>query len=179
MRISMKRFPHLPALLPCFVAACLFFFSAMQALAQGIITGGLTGFVADPSGAVIPNASVVAVNNNTKGAFKTVSGSDGTFTMTDLPIGTYTVTFTAVGFSKNTVENAQVVTGLATSLNNRILQPGVFGRDGAGCGELRCTAGHYDVGEFGYRGIEGAAGAACVWRLRYHCAAGARYRFYA
>jgi hypothetical protein len=92
--------------------------------AQGIITGSLTGFVTDSSGAVIPNASVTAVNNSTRALFKSTVGGDGTFVIRDLPVGTYTVTITGgAGFSKDTVQNVQVNAGNATSIGNQGLPP--------------------------------------------------------
>ena len=92
--------------------------------AQGIITGSLTGFVTDSSGAVIPNASVSAVNDSTKALFKTTVGADGTFVIRDLPVGTYTVTINGgEGFSKDTIQNAQVNAGNATSIGNQSLAP--------------------------------------------------------
>ena len=78
----------------------------------------------DTSGAVIPNASVTAVNNSTRGVFKSTVGADGTFVIRDLPVGTYTVTINGgEGFSKDTIQNAQVNAGNATSLGNQSLAP--------------------------------------------------------
>jgi hypothetical protein len=97
--------------------------SGTSALAQGIITGALTGFVVDSSGAAVAGASITADNDATKGVFKSVTGSDGTFTLSDLPIGSYTVTIVQEGFSKSTVQNVQIDTGKTTSIGNQKLQP--------------------------------------------------------
>src|ERR1700722_10802721 len=102
----------------CSLALFLLLLHATTSHAQGIITGSLTGFVADSSGAAVPNVSISAVNNSTGGYFKGVSGADGTFVIRDLPIGTYTVTITEQGFGKVTVQNAQVNAGGATSIGN-------------------------------------------------------------
>jgi hypothetical protein len=107
----------------CSFALFLLLFHPTPSHAQGIITGSLTGFVADSSGAAVPNVSISAVNNSTGGYFKGVSSADGTFVIRDLPIGTYTVTITEQGFSKVTVQNAQVNAGTATSIGNRTLSP--------------------------------------------------------
>ena len=64
--------------------------------------GSITGTVIDPSGAVVPNATVTATNNATNNATneKTTqnSSSSGVFTLSPLNPGTYTVTFSAPGF---------------------------------------------------------------------------------
>jgi Carboxypeptidase regulatory-like domain len=111
-----------PSLLSLGLFLCLL--NPASSNAQGIITGSLTGFVTDSSGAVIPNASVTAVNNSTKALFKSAVGGDGTFVIRDLPVGTYTVTITGgAGFSKDTVQNVQVNAGNATSIGNQGLPP--------------------------------------------------------
>ena len=85
------------------------------AWAQG--SGSIVGTVADPTGAVIPGAEVVATNNAT-GATRTVnSGADGTFAFRQLPPGNYNVTVTAQSFKTLTTENVPVQVGLAFTLN--------------------------------------------------------------
>jgi Carboxypeptidase regulatory-like domain len=91
--------------------------------AQGIITGSLTGFISDSSGAAIPNAPISVENNATRGFYKGVSGGDGTFVIRDVPIGTYTVTINMQGFSRDTVQNVQVNAGATTSIGNQRLAP--------------------------------------------------------
>ena len=119
----------MPGVLKKFVApfvtalVILLVVSTPLCIAQGIITGSLTGLVSDTSGAAIPNAPVTAENNATRGFFKGVSGADGTFVIRDLPVGTYTVTISVQGFSKDTVQNAQVNAGAATSIGNQRLAP--------------------------------------------------------
>jgi Carboxypeptidase regulatory-like domain len=123
MSRMLNRF--LPMLLVGFVMSTLFVTSLLPPalLAQGIITGSLTGFVSDSSGAAVVNASVTAENESTKGLFKTVTGSDGTFTLRDLPVGSYTVSIVNEGFSKDTIQQALVTTGNTTSIGNQKLQP--------------------------------------------------------
>jgi hypothetical protein len=72
--------------------------SAPVATAQGIITGGITGSVVDQTGAVIPNATVKAVNEATGGTLQVSTNGEGTFVINDVPLGSYTVTVTANGF---------------------------------------------------------------------------------
>src|SRR5271167_4698906 len=73
------------------LALCPGFLNSFSAYGQGIITGALTGFIQDSSGAVVPNVPIMAVNNSTGAVFRASTGSDGTFTLRDLPIGDYNV----------------------------------------------------------------------------------------
>src|SRR3954469_18438048 len=74
---------------------------AVQGFAQGGATGAITGTVQDPSGAVVANADVRVTNQDTgvvERALKT--GPDGSFTAQLLPVGTYTVSVQAPGFTE-------------------------------------------------------------------------------
>ena len=73
--------------------------------------GAINGTVSDPSGAVIPNAQVRAMESSTGIEHSTVSTSDGQFSFQDLPLGLYNVTVTAPGFPSYTVEKVEVVAG--------------------------------------------------------------------
>jgi len=59
---------------------------------------GITGTVADASGAVVPNAKVTVTNQATQVASHAVTSSAGTYTVTDLIPGTYTVQVELPGF---------------------------------------------------------------------------------
>src|SRR2546426_1109940 len=73
-------------------------------LAQGPV-GTLNGTILDPTGAVVPGATVVAVNNATGVESKTTSTSAGAYTLPYLPAGTYTVRASAPNFKTSTAEN--------------------------------------------------------------------------
>ncbi|MFZ0198820.1 MAG: TonB-dependent receptor [Candidatus Sulfotelmatobacter sp.] len=74
---------------------------AVAAFAQGGARGAITGTVTDPSGAVISSATVTITNQDTGVTERTTStGSQGTFSATLLPVGTYRIEVTAAGFSK-------------------------------------------------------------------------------
>ena len=83
---------------------------------QGIVTGSITGTVADPTGAVVPGATVT-VTDPTKGVKRSVtSGGDGTFSFGDLAIGKYTVTINGTGFAPLTLNNVEVDANRVQSL---------------------------------------------------------------
>ncbi|PYT20685.1 MAG: hypothetical protein DMG57_41320 [Acidobacteria bacterium] len=60
----------------------------------------VTGTVSDQSSAVIPNASVILKQESTGSLRRTVSNTDGYFTITGIPAGTYGVSVEAQGFVK-------------------------------------------------------------------------------
>ncbi|MBV8672226.1 MAG: TonB-dependent receptor, partial [Acidobacteriaceae bacterium] len=91
---------------------CAFGLIYQTAVGQGITTGSITGTVADQQGAVVPQASITAVQTTTNANFKTVSGSDGLFAIHDLPIGDYTLTITSGNFNPLTVRNIYVSAGV-------------------------------------------------------------------
>jgi hypothetical protein len=80
---------------------------ATSILCGQTITSSLTGTVRDPSGAVVPGATITAVNaaNNSKG--QTTSASNGSYLLLGLSPGTYTVAVQASGFKK--YEHAGIV----------------------------------------------------------------------
>ena len=96
----------------------------VPACGQGIVTGSITGTVGDPTGAVIPGATVT-LTDTTKGVKRTVSsGSDGAFSFGDLPIGSYTVMITGGGFSPLTLSNVEVDANRVQSLGLKKLVTG-------------------------------------------------------
>lgn len=71
-------------------------FSATSLYAQAL--SGITGTVTDSSGALVPNAKVTVTNVATQVASHTVTSSSGSYTVTDLIPGTYTVQVEDPGF---------------------------------------------------------------------------------
>jgi hypothetical protein len=70
-------------------------------LAYGqVSTGQILGTVTDPSGSVIPGASVTVTNVGTGVVWRTTSDTQGEYKVPQLPIGNYTVTVKAAGFSQ-------------------------------------------------------------------------------
>ncbi|WP_263383073.1 TonB-dependent receptor domain-containing protein [Granulicella arctica] len=93
-----------------------------EAIAQAD-QGAITGFVKDPTGAVIPNADVTVVNTDTGLSLNVKSNSSGVFVFAPLKIGNYSVTATAPNFAPLTQ------TGLRVDIQTRLgvnltLQPG-------------------------------------------------------
>ena len=61
-------------------------------------TGALTGAVTDTAGAIVPNVAVTVTNTGSGLARSATSGTDGNYTVSLLPPGTYKVRFSASGF---------------------------------------------------------------------------------
>lgn len=74
--------------------------------------GNMTGTVTDPSKAVIPGATVTAVETGTNTTYKTESSPQGFFQFPQAIVGTYKVTASASGFG------TQVKTGVVVQINN-------------------------------------------------------------
>src|SRR5580698_2197109 len=82
---------------------CMILGFALTAMGQGASTfdtGTITGAVTDPSGAVIPHASVTITNTGTGSVTTAITGGDGLFTAPGLPFGNYVVRASADGFGK-------------------------------------------------------------------------------
>jgi Carboxypeptidase regulatory-like domain len=92
-------------------------------LAQTAGTGALTGTVTDPSGAVVPNATVTATSLDTGQARMATTGADGTYSISLLPPGNYRVRFEAAGFKPVEIPSA-TVTVTETAVLSRALEVG-------------------------------------------------------
>jgi hypothetical protein len=82
--------------------------------------GGINGSVVDGSGAVVAGAAVVATNDGTAVARTTVSSSAGEFSFSDMPVGTYTLTITASGFSTEKIEKVTVSAGSVYTVSGKL-----------------------------------------------------------
>src|SRR5882672_7491672 len=67
------------------------------ALGQAI-SGNLVGTVSDPTGAVVPDAEVTAINVGTSASAVTHTNPTGEYRFNNLPVGTYSITVKATGF---------------------------------------------------------------------------------
>lgn len=79
-------------------SAILFALAAPASRAQEL-TATLSGTIADPSGALIPNAAITITENGVNGDARVIqSDSSGRYVAANLPAGTYTVKVVAAGF---------------------------------------------------------------------------------
>lgn len=90
--------------------------ASLPSTAQSLTSGDITGVVTDPSGAVIPKATVTLKNQQTGATKTTATDADGAYRFALLPPGSYTVQGTAQNF-QGTTQTANVSVGQATTLN--------------------------------------------------------------
>jgi carboxypeptidase family protein len=98
-----------------FLLVCASLLGAIPAFAQ--TTGEIRGNVKDPSGAVIPNASVTATLVGTNTSRTVNSAGDGDYTLPQLAVGVYSVTGDAQGFKKFVAKDVVVSIGHVTVVN--------------------------------------------------------------
>lgn len=100
---------------PVFAIAAFLILLPAAAFAQ---SGQIAGTVHDPSDAVMPGVLVEvkspALIEKVRSA--TTDGS-GQYRITNLPVGTYTVTFTLEGFSRQQRDNVELTTGFTAPVN--------------------------------------------------------------
>src|SRR5205807_7577698 len=89
---------------------CLFSFCA-----YGQVSGGsVAGTIKDPTGAVVPGASITIQNQDTAVKHEQTSNRDGEYIVPNLQPGNYTISCSAVGFSSAAIKN--IVVGVGSAL---------------------------------------------------------------
>ena len=80
--------------------------------------GQIAGVVRDSSGGVIPGVLVEATSPALIEKVRTATSDDnGQYRITNLPVGTYTVTFTLEGFTRQQRDNVVLTTGFTATIN--------------------------------------------------------------
>ncbi len=109
---------------PAFWLASFGLLAVLLAPAFGQSTGGrVLGRVADPTGAVLADASVRLTNQATSVARDTKTNASGDYSFLEVVPGVYTVEFELAGFKKNVQKNVTVEVNGVVTLNS-ILQIG-------------------------------------------------------
>ncbi len=83
---------------------------------QGVITGTIT----DPTGAVVPNATVTITNAGTNISQTTTTGSDGSYRFSLVPPGTYTLELKAANFGGVRVSGIVVEASQTMAINRQL-----------------------------------------------------------
>ena len=81
---------------------------AFVAPAGAQFKAGVQGTVKDPKGAVVPNAKVTVINQETGRTQETVTSDEGFYRITGLPPGKYTVTAEAPDFKRSEIKDVVV-----------------------------------------------------------------------
>ena len=98
----------------CCITVCAL---ATRGNAQTAGTGSIQGAIADATGAVIPNASVMATNTATQVKHSAKTGVNGLYSLPNLDIGTYTVDVVAPGFQHYSQTNIVLEVGSSIAVN--------------------------------------------------------------
>jgi len=90
-----------------FLALLCLFLTGLPLHAQSD-TSSLSGTVADASGAVVPNANITLNNQATRAEIHATTNSGGSYTITNLPTGAYTMRVEAPGFQTTNLSDIRV-----------------------------------------------------------------------
>ncbi len=94
-------------------------FFTVGAWTQSIVSGEINGTVTDPSGAVVPGASVTLKSNDTGATQTATTNGTGAYRFPFLKPGSYTVSINQSGFQK-VVQTVQVSVGQSTRSDLRL-----------------------------------------------------------
>jgi hypothetical protein len=113
--MSRKTFPLFNSLFTL-IACTLFLACGVYAQSQAT-SGNIEGRILDANGAVIPNASVTATNQDTGLEKSVTTDGEGNYQVVLLPPGSYKVSANATGFGTTPTPNVAVTVGGKTSLD--------------------------------------------------------------
>jgi hypothetical protein len=79
--------------------------------------GGITGTVTDSSGAVVSGATVTLIGDQTKLNRTQTTSTTGSYSFVNLPIGSYTLSYTLQGFQSQNIPGIQVQANRTATVN--------------------------------------------------------------
>ncbi|HTU49046.1 MAG TPA: carboxypeptidase regulatory-like domain-containing protein [Acidobacteriaceae bacterium] len=98
-----------------FLILSSFLLVALPGMAQ--FRASIQGTVTDPTGAIIPGATVTLTDTTTNHTVTATTSGSGVYTFNGLPPNNFTLTATAPGFKKKTLKNLQLLPEQANSVN--------------------------------------------------------------
>ena len=105
-------------LLALLVVSSLWMHSTFTPYAQAQQTlGGITGTVTDKTGSVLPGTDVTIVGDQTELTRTQKTNANGSYDFVNLPIGTYTLTFTHDGFESEKIPSITVQADRTATVN--------------------------------------------------------------
>jgi len=97
--------------------AAFLFIPTPRILAQATTAGSLVGTVTDPSGSVIPNATLTLLQPATGTTTRQTTNSEGGYIFPNLQAGAYRLTVNAQGFAEGVYNNVVISIGHGSNLN--------------------------------------------------------------
>lgn len=104
-------------LLFCVIALLACLFSGVFAFAQANATGTVIGVVSDPTGAVVPGATVTVTDAATGTPHTTTTNDQGRYVFTNIAPGNYNISVTKSGFSAAKISDENVGIGQQLTAN--------------------------------------------------------------
>ena len=111
---------HLAGLLGATALVLYLVFPPLSMAQASLTTGAITGIVTDPTGAVIPKATVIASNVDTGASRSATTASNGSYTIPLLDPGQYKVQVKASGFKSEQQGPVTVVVSQSLDLNFKL-----------------------------------------------------------
>ena len=102
------------------ITLCLVLLLCGATFAQTVNQGSIEGTVTDPSGAVVPGATLTATNTATGISQATQSNAEGYYRFIALPVGSYDLTINKAGFAAQTRKGVDVSVGAKISLDIKL-----------------------------------------------------------
>lgn len=99
------------------IAVTLILSSPMVVFAQAVANAQIHGTVSDPSGAVVPGAQVKVTQTETGRIPTTVSGSDGSYVLPNLPVGPYKLEVSNTAFMTHVQSGINLQVGNNAQIN--------------------------------------------------------------
>src|SRR5689334_8088170 len=116
MNSFVKQF-SIKSMVVAFLALILGIGPAQVVEAQTLTSGQVLGQVSDPSGAVVPQATVLLRDRTTDATRTTKSDNSGQYAFSQVAPGSYSVTVTAGGFAQTVVQAVTVEVGKTSTIN--------------------------------------------------------------
>ena len=98
-------------------AVLMFLLACVVPIAAQSDRGAITGKVKDPTGAVVGNAKVTALNVETNEAREVTTNDEGSFTIPQLQAAMYTLKAEAAGFKTAAVEGVKVAVQVTSTVD--------------------------------------------------------------
>ncbi len=100
--------------------ACLFLIGRALPLLAQVDYASVNGTVTDPSNAVVQGARVAAVSSATGFRRETTTSAAGTYQITGMTVGTYTITVSREGFKSSEFKSVELAVGQPRTIDARL-----------------------------------------------------------
>ena len=101
----------------------LIMFTAFMSITWAQTTGKISGTVTSDAGKVLPGANISIVGTS----IGTASGTDGDYTIINVPVGAYSLKIEYIGYTSKVIEGLRVNNGLTSVLNATLTSSAIAG----------------------------------------------------